>query len=428
MDNPDQVLGELLKTEQTCDSMLKLPTLEQSDDDDDELQQVKKNYEEMENKFKKLLEEQKQKLEQIEQKQKSQSAVDQGGISSLGLFKKEFKISGIITDTSSPDQLSFTGLIRQINTGISKGYKPEEICEGVIRSIQPGSLLRSYLETMSITDLTLPRLRKILRAHYKEKSSTELFQELSNLVQLPKEDTQSYLMRALNLRQKVLFASQELESALKYDPVLVQGVFLHVVENGLRNDNIRNKIRPVLSQANVQDEELMHQITTAITAEEERITKLSNASRSMSSKFSQVNAASQPSESANEKRVTKGKSKGNDQHTDKLLAAIESFQSVVTTLKKRIDSAEFSPIQDRSGYKSKQKPANKVPRAKVRGCPACTNNGQVDTCSHCYYCGSAKHFAAGCRQKVGKKRFTNLGNLPGLHPAGAGCSPYKSGQ
>ena len=71
VDNPDQVSGELLKTEQMCDSMLKLPTLEQSDDDDDELQQAKKNYEEMENKFKKLLEEQKQKLEQVEQKQKS---------------------------------------------------------------------------------------------------------------------------------------------------------------------------------------------------------------------------------------------------------------------------------------------------------------------------------------------------------------------
>ena len=58
--------------------MLKLPTLKQSDDDDDELQQAKKNYEEMENKFKKLLEEQKQKLEQVEQKQKCQSAADQG--------------------------------------------------------------------------------------------------------------------------------------------------------------------------------------------------------------------------------------------------------------------------------------------------------------------------------------------------------------
>ena len=106
----------------------------------------------------------------------------------------------------------------------------------------------------------------------------ELFQEFSNLVQLPKENTQPYLMRALNLCQKVLFASQELESALKYGPVFVQVVFLHVVENGLRNDNIRNKIRPVLSQAHVQDEELMHQITTAITAEEERMIKLSYAS------------------------------------------------------------------------------------------------------------------------------------------------------
>ena len=68
MENPDQVLAELLKTEQMCESILKLPTLEQSDDDDDddELQQAKKNYEEMENKFKELLEEQKQKLEQVE--------------------------------------------------------------------------------------------------------------------------------------------------------------------------------------------------------------------------------------------------------------------------------------------------------------------------------------------------------------------------
>ena len=138
---------------------------------------------------------------------------------------------------------------------------------------------------------------------------------------------------------------------------------------------------------------------------------------------------SQPSEGANEKRVKKGKSKGNDQHTDKLLAAIESVQNDVTTLKKCIDSTESSHSQGRSGYNSKQKPASKVPRAKVRGCPACTNNDQVDTCSHCYHCGSEEHFAAGCHQKVGKKRFTNLGNLPGLHPAGGRVySPYMSGQ
>ena len=163
----------------------------------------------------------------------------------------------------------------------------------------------------------------------------------------------------------------------------------------------------------------MHQITIATTAEEEQIPKLSNMFQSMTSKLSQVNAVSQPSESANEKKITKGKSKGNDQHTDRLFAAIESVQNDVATLKKRIDSAELSHSQGRSGYKSKQKPPSKVPRAKVRSCPACTNNGQVDTCSHCYYCGSEEHFAVGCHQKVGKKGFTNQGNLPGLHPTGS---------
>ena len=42
---------------------------------------------------------------------------------------------------------------------------------------------------MSITDLTLSRIRKTLSAHYKENSSTELLQVLSNLVQLPEEGT-----------------------------------------------------------------------------------------------------------------------------------------------------------------------------------------------------------------------------------------------
>ena len=56
VENFDQVLAELLETEQMCDSMLKLPTPKQSDDDDDdddELQQTKRNCGEMENKFKK---------------------------------------------------------------------------------------------------------------------------------------------------------------------------------------------------------------------------------------------------------------------------------------------------------------------------------------------------------------------------------------
>ena len=40
-----------------------------------------------------------------------------------------------------------------------------------------------------------------MRAHFKEKSSTELYQSLVNLRQLPYEDPQSFLIRALNKGQ-----------------------------------------------------------------------------------------------------------------------------------------------------------------------------------------------------------------------------------
>ena len=79
--------------------------------------------------------------------------------------------------------------------------------DAIITAITPSMQLRSYLETVS--NLTLPRLPPILRLHFQEKSVTELYQQLATIVQSPDEIPQSFLIRALNLRQKVLFASKE---------------------------------------------------------------------------------------------------------------------------------------------------------------------------------------------------------------------------
>ena len=98
-------------------------------------------------------------------------------------------------------------LVRQIETAVIKKYTETEIIEAVLKAILPGSNLRSYLECRQ--DLDLPQLKKIIRAHYKEKNATELYQELSNVAQSAKEDPTEFLMRALVLRQKVLFASTE---------------------------------------------------------------------------------------------------------------------------------------------------------------------------------------------------------------------------
>ena len=102
--------------------------------------------------------------------------------------------------------------------------------------------LHSYLEGKS--NLTLPILRRILRSHYQEKSATDLYKQLSSEVQGIKETPQNFLIRSFDLRQNILLALQESESALQYDPGLVQKMFLHTVLTGLQNDNVKRGLKP----------------------------------------------------------------------------------------------------------------------------------------------------------------------------------------
>lgn len=186
-------------------------------------------------------------------------------------WHKDFKISGQIGEPGQKDRLSFSSLARQIETGLNKGYSNPEIIDAVIRAITPGLQLRSYLEGK--TDLTLPTLRRILRSHYQEKGATELYKQLTAEAQGSKESPQSFLIRALDLRQKILFASQEAESGLKYDPALVQSMFLHTVLTGLQSDQVQHDLQPYLSDPNVTDEVLLERVNIACANETEKQNK-----------------------------------------------------------------------------------------------------------------------------------------------------------
>ena len=137
--------------------------------------------------------------------------------------------------------------------------------------------LRSYLEMMN--DMSLVRLKQILRAHFKEKSGTEMYQELTSLCQGPKESAQDFLIRAMNLRQQVIFASQADDSVVKYEKSLVQSLFLHVVETGMQQESIRAKLRPFLEKPGVTDEELMERVNVAVSAETERQNKMAGVKK-----------------------------------------------------------------------------------------------------------------------------------------------------
>ena len=97
-----------------------------------------------------------------------------------------------------------------------------------------------------------------------------MFKQLSQLAQNSKETPPAFLLRAFNIRQKVLFASQEVESKLCYEPNLVQEMFPHSILTGLRSDTIRAELRPYLDDAETLDEVLFEKMNVFSSLEDER--------------------------------------------------------------------------------------------------------------------------------------------------------------
>ena len=142
----------------------------------------------------------------------------------------------------------------------------------MIKAINPALSLRSNLEGNS--DLTLAKMRRILRSHYQDRTATELYHPLSSTVQKVTEKPQEFLIRLLDLKQKVLFASQESESGLKYDPALVHGMFLHSFSIGLLSENIKSDMKSHLQKDTISDEELFEALNVCVSNETERLQKL----------------------------------------------------------------------------------------------------------------------------------------------------------
>lgn len=343
-------------------------------------------------------------------------------------WRKDFKISGQIGEPGQRDKLTFSSLAHQIENGLKRGYPEIEIVEAVIRAISPGSQLRSYLEGKP--HLTLPTLRHILRSHFQEKSATELYKQLASEAQSSKETPQSFLMRVLDLRQKVLFASQESESGLKYDPALVQRMCLHTLLTGLHNDSIRIDMQPLLLDAETSDELLLERLNVACATENERKTKKKLSTPQSSTSVSLV----QSEERLPVKCPVK---EAQIRVPPELLSEIQELKSGVASLKglsaeiaqiqetlqqARTQPQHYSPLtvrperepqlpslpqQSYNSYSQPQAPPvhhqygpnqyTNYPVRVPRRCFVCQQAGLNERCMHCYRCGSGEHFQAGCK-------------------------------
>lgn len=184
------------------------------------------------------------------------------------LPRREFKIhSGQISDSDS--DVSYSSLCKQIDEGLAENFTEAEVIPTVLKVIKPGTF-KDMLMTKD--GLTVAELKCFLRAHLRDKSSAELFQELSNTKQQDRESPQKFMYQLMGLKQRVLFASQQGSSEFRYDNKLVHGVFLHSLYQGISEKYayVRRDLKPLISNTSVTDDFILEIMTRSVSEEAER--------------------------------------------------------------------------------------------------------------------------------------------------------------
>ena len=128
-----------------------------------------------------------------------------GVLKKTSLLRKELRVKGSIAEAGQEQKLTYVSLMHQINEAKAAGYDQDEIVNGVMRAMVPSFTLRNVLETT--TNLNLDRLLSLLEDHFEEKSTTDLWNKLTSMAQSPEESSYSFLLRCIELRQKILIAS-----------------------------------------------------------------------------------------------------------------------------------------------------------------------------------------------------------------------------
>ena len=164
------------------------------------------------------------------------------------LLRKELKIKGQTDEAHQKDKLTYVSLIHHINEAQEAGYAESEIVNSVIRAMSPSLTLINVLEATSNLSLQCPL--QFLDSHFDEKSATDLCGKLTSMIQLPEESEYSYVMKCIEVRQKVLLTASK--SDIKYDKGLMMKLFYRTLERGLLSSYVVQEIK-LLSRSSVSD-------------------------------------------------------------------------------------------------------------------------------------------------------------------------------
>ena len=321
-----------------------------------------------------------------------QNALPTNSMQTPSILRRDFKISGQIGEPGQADKLTYVSLIHQIESALEKGFTEKEIADGIIKSISPHSSLRNYI--LTLPDRSLAKLRKFLRVFFQEKTAADLFQELVTTCQGPKESAQQFLLKILDARNKVYFATQEENTQAEYSTTLVQKSFLKSFETGLRDENLVTNLRPLLRQDNISDEVLMQTVNELATKEAARKVKVGFAPERQ--KAVKVSAAAIDMGKGHKQK------EGNQNPTPVvdskiLLDEVKELKSSVASLQQQLENTrQPRKIAPRFQHRGRGRGRGQTQYQRPRGCQTCRSKGIGYSCAHCFKCGGSDHFIAEC--------------------------------
>ena len=223
----------------------------------------------------------------------------------------------------------------------------------------------------------------------------------------------------IGLKQKLNFQSRQANADISYDPRTIQEVFLHTIYQGLgtKHADIRQRLRPLISNSLVTDEEILGQVMKMISDENEHQRRLSQTPRQKT-----THAHSAKVETGDWQSNDKPKASVEDNrnlHTiQQLSAQVEALTRMVTTLidqqvvNAQVGHSLTQPAQ-LSPYPLPRTPSQPPPNtysqplpsqtpAQVRRrttCRKCTEQNQQE-CNHCFVCEEMGHRAVDCLKRT----------------------------
>lgn len=240
-------------------------------------------------------------------------------------------------------------------------------------------------------------LKTILKGHYKEDDTSDLYQKLINICQEPKESAQDFLFRAIELKNRLLFAAKGGDTEEPYSADLVKKKFLRSVGTGLLSDNVKFQIKPFLNNQDVTDEILIEKVTETATLDAERHSKLKRNNTRLP-KVNELQTSNpgdglQRSSTCHRQPERIPKEPAKDKSKPANLPPESEVHTPMKDLQTKVAEMKWMMLASMST----ERPPHSILTTGARDTQKRGCNGEGSSCSHCFKCGQQGHISRGCR-------------------------------